>query len=139
MKREGPENVEVERIVKSWFRSSNGVAETPVQLYEIAQGIEYLHAQGVIHGDLRGSNVLVDSGHHPRLADFGLGTISEATTGSHTAKGGGSIRWMAPELLRAEGDFQRTLPTDVYSYGCICVEACTFICVYREILMIRII
>jgi serine/threonine protein kinase len=84
--------------------------------------MEYLHAEGLIHGDLRGSNILVDNDHHPRLADFGLGSIAESTAGSHTSKGGGSIRWMAPELLRAEGDFQRTLPTDVYSYGCVCVE-----------------
>jgi serine/threonine protein kinase len=84
--------------------------------------MEYLHAEGLIHGDLRGSNILVDNDHHPRLADFGLGSIAESTAGSHTSKGGGSIRWMVPELLRAEGDFQRTLPTDVYSYGCVCVE-----------------
>jgi serine/threonine protein kinase len=92
------------------------------QLNEVAQGIEYLHSQGVVHGDLRGSNILIDGGHHPRLADFGLGSLSDATVGSQTAKGHGSLRYMAPELLRPSPLFQRTPPTDVYSFACVCIE-----------------
>ncbi|KAG6872173.1 hypothetical protein C0993_002365, partial [Termitomyces sp. T159_Od127] len=38
---------------------------------EIAQGMEYLHANGVLHGDLKAANVLVDDDAHCVISDFG--------------------------------------------------------------------
>ena len=40
-------------------------------MHEISKGMEYLHAQGVLHGDLKASNVLVDHRHRCLIADFG--------------------------------------------------------------------
>lgn len=57
-----------------------------------------------------------------KLADFGLTTIADGTIGTFTAKGGGSTRWMAPELFDPDEEFRRTKPTDVWSYGCVCWE-----------------
>ncbi|EIN04829.1 kinase-like protein, partial [Punctularia strigosozonata HHB-11173 SS5] len=39
---------------------------------DIARGLEYMHASGLVHGDLKSRNVLVDSLGHARLSDFGL-------------------------------------------------------------------
>ena len=39
---------------------------------EIACGLDYLHARGVIHGDLKLVNVLIDNDGTARLSDFGL-------------------------------------------------------------------
>jgi serine/threonine protein kinase len=49
-------------------------------MHEIAKGMEYLHAQGVLHGDLKASNVLVsDQRYRCLIADFGLSEMkSEA-------------------------------------------------------------
>jgi serine/threonine protein kinase len=72
--------------------------------------------------------VLVDEHHQPRLADFGLSVMSERSlsrdeTVSHTE---GAIRWMAPELLDPEPfqleHRQRTRASDMYSFGCLCLE-----------------
>jgi serine/threonine protein kinase len=89
----GPRNVDIDRLVSSC------ISDFPIraalnhhQLLEIAEGAAYLHSEGIVHGDLRGSNILIDSGHHPRLADFGLGSFSDSTVGSQTSKGGGSVR-----------------------------------------------
>ena len=48
-------------------------------MHEIAKGMEYLHSQGVLHGDLKGANVLVDDKYRCVISDFGLSEMkSEA-------------------------------------------------------------
>ncbi|KAK7029790.1 Non-specific serine/threonine protein kinase [Favolaschia claudopus] len=96
-------------------------------LYEIAQGLQYLHSCGIIHGDLRGSNILITDDWSACLADFGLSIFSDATA-SMTTNRGGSLYWMAPELLDPDrfGDkFMRTPASDVYAFGCVCLELYT--------------
>ena len=40
-------------------------------MHEIAKGMEYLHSEGVLHGDLKGANVLVDDKYRCVISDFG--------------------------------------------------------------------
>ncbi|KAJ7713742.1 kinase-like domain-containing protein [Mycena metata] len=49
----------------------------PTLIYEIAVGIQYLHSQNIVHGDIRGTNILVDEQGHARLADFGLAVFAD--------------------------------------------------------------
>ncbi|TFK46551.1 kinase-like protein [Heliocybe sulcata] len=96
---------------------------------EVAAGVEYVHERGVVHGDLRGANVLIDSSstrHHVRLTDFGLAAIAESTP---STRSGGSIRWMAPELLDPEffglTTSSRSQEADVFSFAMLCIEIYT--------------
>ncbi|KAF7308499.1 hypothetical protein HMN09_00698900 [Mycena chlorophos] len=106
--------------------AENGNANVERRLLEIAQGLSYLHSQSVVHGDLRGSNILVDDNWQVRLADFGLGGFSDATVGTQTSHRGGSARWMSPELHLPQScgldSFQRTFASDAYSFACVCLE-----------------
>jgi serine/threonine protein kinase/ABC-type glycerol-3-phosphate transport system substrate-binding protein len=74
---------------------------------DIVQGMRFLHAgrRPVVHGDLKSSNVLVDSNFRAKVADFGI---------SLRAGAAGSPYWMAPELLRGESS---TKMSDVYAFG----------------------
>ncbi|KAH7868923.1 uncharacterized protein C8R40DRAFT_1060595, partial [Lentinula edodes] len=55
-------------------------------MHEISKGMEYLHGQGVLHGDLKASNVLVDVKIHCVISDFGQSEMrSEAYRISGTA------------------------------------------------------
>ncbi|KAF7329372.1 Kinase-like protein [Mycena kentingensis (nom. inval.)] len=96
---------------------------------EIAQGLAFLHDQNVVHGDLRGSNILVDDDGHASLTDFGLTVLSDATTQSQTQHGAGSVRWMAPETLNPPAcgleRFARTTASDIYAFACVCLELFT--------------
>ena len=75
----------------------------------------YVHAQGIVHRDLKSFNVLIGAGGVPKICDFGLGKDvtagSSAMQPSHTI---GSVFWTAPEVLRGE---KYTEKIDVYSFG----------------------
>ncbi|KIY69009.1 kinase-like protein, partial [Cylindrobasidium torrendii FP15055 ss-10] len=94
-------------------------------LFPIAQGLEYLHSCPIVHGDIKGCNIMIDDHWNPRLADFGLTTWADVTK-QDTTQHGGTVRWMAPELLNPDWyglpDCKRTFATDVYAYGCLCLE-----------------
>jgi len=90
----------------------------------VADGLQYLHSKGVVHGDLKGANILVASDAHPVLADFGLSANeAQKTQGQTTTHAfAGTVRWMAPERLDPEqyglnGRTSRTFASDVYSFG----------------------
>ncbi|KAJ3785672.1 hypothetical protein GGU10DRAFT_268805 [Lentinula aff. detonsa] len=90
-------------------------------VHEIAQGMEYLHSQGVLHGDLKASNILVDDDIHCAISDFGQSEMrSEAYRLSGTAPPHGTVRWQAPEILA--GFNQLTVEMDVYAFAVCCTE-----------------
>lgn len=98
-----------------------------ILLLEIAEGLTYLHESGLVHGDLRGANILVNEGWHVQLSDFGLTGIIDGTQRSSSRCG--SVRWMAPELINPRAFqckvFQRTTASDVYAFSCVCLELYT--------------
>ncbi|KAG8954581.1 hypothetical protein FRC04_011014, partial [Tulasnella sp. 424] len=83
-------------------------------IIEIAEGLAYLHQFGIIHGDLKGNNVLISGGYHVLLCDFGLAKHVTSRT-STSLRGVGSIPWQSPELL--QDACRRTFQSDVYAFG----------------------
>ncbi|KAJ6476335.1 kinase-like domain-containing protein [Mycena sanguinolenta] len=103
------------------YLKTHGHANIDRLLSEIAQGFGYLHSRDIVHGDLRGANILVKDDWSAYLTDFGLSNISDATSTTST-NCGGRLHRMAPELL----DSARTPATDVYAFGCVCFEVTYF-------------
>ncbi|XP_006463185.1 hypothetical protein AGABI2DRAFT_224842 [Agaricus bisporus var. bisporus H97] len=93
-------------------------------IYDIANGLHYLHSQNVVHGDLKGRNVLIDDHRCACIADFGLSTIvTDETLGfvaTTTGTSGHTTRWASPELL--EDDARPTTASDIWAFGCVCYE-----------------
>ncbi|KAJ6457246.1 kinase-like domain-containing protein, partial [Mycena sanguinolenta] len=119
------ENGTVLRYLNDHGRSRDNVDKL---LLEIAQGLQYLHSRNIVHGDLRGANILITHEWNACLADFGLTSLSDATIATNTSHRAGSIRWMAPELIdpdRFGRKFLRTPASDVYAFGCVCLELYT--------------
>ncbi|KAJ6486724.1 kinase-like domain-containing protein [Mycena sanguinolenta] len=102
-------------------------------LLEIAQGLDYLHSMNVVHGDLRGNNILISDDGNACLSDFGLATTiadADSTVGfTSSSNRAGSVRWFAPELIDPAKfgckKFIRTKASDVYAYACVCLELYT--------------
>ncbi|KDQ18697.1 hypothetical protein BOTBODRAFT_103893 [Botryobasidium botryosum FD-172 SS1] len=97
-------------------------------LVHAAMGLQYLHASSVIHGDVRGPNVLISESGDACIADFGLSMLEEQTQHEYSYSSSfhrqGNHRWMAPELLMDENSF-RTASTDVFSFGRLILEVLT--------------
>ncbi|OAX34441.1 kinase-like protein [Rhizopogon vinicolor AM-OR11-026] len=98
-------------------------------LTDITAGLQYLHVNNVIHGDLTGPNVLIYSDGTACLADFGLSIVySEVTTTSATSWTSSfhsNIRWLAPELFGDPEDKPPVRPSkhsDIYSFGAIMLQ-----------------
>ncbi|GAA0149599.1 hypothetical protein Leryth_006590 [Lithospermum erythrorhizon] len=87
---------------------------------DIACGMQYLHAEGILHRDLKSENLLLDQDMRVKVADFGISCL-ESQCGS--AKGfTGTYRWMAPEMIKEK---RHTKKVDIYSFGIVLWELLT--------------
>ncbi|KAG8776594.1 hypothetical protein FRC12_000828 [Ceratobasidium sp. 428] len=85
---------------------------------DISAGLAYLHECGIVHGDLKAANILIDDTGAPVLTDFGNAVLQDCTLNftATTRKTQWSSRWAAPELLdQREGTYSK--PADVYALG----------------------
>ncbi|GMF14470.1 unnamed protein product [Phytophthora fragariaefolia] len=88
-------------------------------LHEAALGVQYLHARGVVHGDLKGNNIVIGSDKKAKVTDFGLSAI---TSDGVDPKLSGASHWVAPECFTDE--YARpTFASDIYSFGMCIIEA----------------
>jgi tRNA A-37 threonylcarbamoyl transferase component Bud32/streptogramin lyase len=89
-------------------------------LSQVAEALDAGHAKGLVHRDVKPSNVLLDEKEHAYLADFGLARRIEDRDGfGLEARSLGSIDYVAPEQIRGEEVDGRA---DQYSLGCLLYE-----------------
>jgi eukaryotic-like serine/threonine-protein kinase len=90
----------------------------------IAQGLAALHAQGIVHRDIKPHNILLaPSG--PKLADFGIAKLSSAAAGDSLTMAGtalGTLAYAPPETLAGE---EPTAASDTYGLAAVVYQALT--------------
>jgi len=106
----------------------------------VARGLEYLHSKAVVHGDLKGHNVLMSDDGIPLLTDFGRSKFIDHR--GFTTSFAGSARYLAPELVSDEPDIidsddayeavehqtpasNLTKETDVFAFSMVALEILT--------------
>jgi serine/threonine-protein kinase len=97
------------------------LASTITLLEGAAQGIDALHASGLVHRDIKPANILLD-GETAYVSDFGLAKDSQASNLTRPGQALGSLDYMAPEQIRGE---DVSPATDIYALGCVFQECLT--------------
>jgi len=122
------------------YLKANPEADRLAIIIGVACGLEYLHSREVVHGDLKGHNVLISDDGRPLLADFGRSKFIDHR--GFTTAFSGSARYLAPELVNDGDDLddthaayqalevQDTMPnltkeTDVFAFSMVTLEILT--------------
>ena len=96
-----------------------GLDETVRIVSEVAAGLDALHRGGIVHRDVKPSNVLLRENGAAALTDFGVAKGAAYTVLTRAGQVVGTLDYLAPELVRGG---EATPASDVYALGCVAFE-----------------
>jgi tetratricopeptide (TPR) repeat protein len=91
-------------------------------LLPIIDALSYAHSLGIVHRDVKGSNIVIDRQGRPRLTDFGIAGVFQSRAGVEQAKTGSSVYSMSPQ----QWEGLKPHPSDdIYGLGVLTYELLT--------------
>ena len=113
---------DLREIIKEYQKENEPVPHAIVKsvFRDIAEALDYAHTQGVIHRDVKPSNIMVTQDGQAILTDFGLALNAEEGTIGNTF---GSVHYIAPE--QAVSSAQAVPQSDLYALGVVLYELLT--------------
>lgn len=103
----------------SWIEACTSIARS------VAEALDHAHDRGVVHRDVKPSNVLITVDGRVMLTDFGLAVAEDSEALTNSSSQLGSLAYMPPEQLRGDPGFRHDRRCDVYSLGVTLYEALT--------------
>ncbi|MBI2901565.1 MAG: protein kinase [Planctomycetes bacterium] len=110
--------MQLDRYVQSHFPTFE---QSLAIVARVARALYHAHGQGIVHRDVKPSNILVDTNGNPKLSDFGLAKVEGAKVSRSGAILGTPV-YMSPEQATGEGVDARS---DVYGLGAVLYEMLT--------------
>ena len=89
---------------------------------QIAEGLEAAHKKGIIHRDIKSSNIMIANDGKVKIMDFGLAKVGKGKQLTQIGSTVGTIEFMSPEQTRGEEVDHRT---DIWSFGVVLYEMIT--------------
>lgn len=96
---------------EDWFAFAEG----------LFRGLADIHGQGIVHRDIKPANIILENGS-PKIIDFGISQMAEATSLTATGVMAGSPAWFAPEQIDGK---EVTPATDLFAAGSVLTYAAT--------------
>jgi serine/threonine protein kinase/regulator of sirC expression with transglutaminase-like and TPR domain len=90
--------------------------------YQIAAGLNAAHNKGIVHRDIKSSNIMITRDGQVKIMDFGLAKLAGQTLLTKTGTTMGTVAYMSPEQARGETVDQRS---DIWSLGVLIYEMVT--------------
>ncbi|MCH9024643.1 MAG: UbiD family decarboxylase, partial [candidate division Zixibacteria bacterium] len=113
------EHIEGESLHHYAHDETLSVGEIVTIAIEITEGLNKAHQLGIVHRDIKTSNIVLDSDGHPKILDFGLATIAGQEKLTKEGSTIGTVAYMSPE--RAEGR-KSDHRSDLFSFGVVLYE-----------------
>ncbi|KAJ7521821.1 hypothetical protein O6H91_19G069400 [Diphasiastrum complanatum] len=95
-------------------------AQVKCYLQQLLRGLDHCHTRGVLHRDIKGSNLLLDNSGNLKIADFGLATFFHPDQKQALTSRVVTLWYRPPELLLGATDY--AVGVDLWSTGCILAE-----------------
>lgn len=89
---------------------------------QVAQGLAYAHENGIVHRDVKPSNIMVVRDGHVKITDFGIARMASSAVRTQTGMVLGSPKYMSPEQVMGKLIDQRS---DIFSLGVMLYEMLT--------------
>ncbi len=101
---------------RSWVEASLEIAR------QVAEALQHAHERGILHRDVKPSNIMLDAGGRVMLLDFGLTSGQDGQRVTRTGSRLGTLHYMSPEQVRGE---ELDKGADVYALGASLYELLT--------------
>lgn len=115
----------LENDLKKYMKSLGGKL-TPAVVknlaYQLLRGVEFCHANRIIHRDIKPQNLLIDQKLHLKIADFGLARAFSVPVPKYTHEVV-TVWYRPPEILLGASLY--SVPVDLWSIGCVFAEMAT--------------
>jgi serine/threonine protein kinase len=116
------EGKELKSYVETGHSPSLPINEVINYIEQIAKGLQAAHEKGIIHRDIKSSNIMITKSGQVKIMDFGLAKVGGASNITKFGTTLGTTAYMSPEQARGEHVDSRT---DIWSLGVIFFEALT--------------
>jgi serine/threonine protein kinase/tetratricopeptide (TPR) repeat protein len=121
---EGRDFMVMEYVPGKTAKQLAGGGELPIDpaisiILQVAEGLEAAHSAGIIHGDIKSENIIIDNSGAARISDFGLASFREQYSQKEPESTSGTIPYMSPEQARGDAIDKRS---DIFSLGVVAYE-----------------
>jgi serine/threonine protein kinase len=109
-------------VIERNLTNNSSISDEKVKTWsvQILDGLDFLHTKGVIHLDIKPSNIFLDELERIKLGDLGIARNFQSLSTKPSFLG--TILYMSPELVKEEKfDFK----ADIWSFGCVLYEMIT--------------
>ncbi|WVQ71008.1 hypothetical protein IAR50_000533 [Cryptococcus sp. DSM 104548] len=103
---------------------------------EATEGLEWVHANGVVHGDIKPGNILLTADLHIRISDFGSSLLIHPSHPPTDGVGLGTLPFSSPELVDKSATF--SFPVDIWALGATLYQCITGREPYRGLRMMEL-